>query len=167
MAHLSSAANPKGRVRNVVIYATDQSHEWTRPPYAIDSRTRAGRTRLLELPFDTGLRSERHLFLTARASSKVEVISRAAVTAPDSAGCRGEPHADGVTVLENSESRSYTATISPEPAAVAGCAVVIRSMEKPMECAKTAATDFFRGMSAGRQRFIAPFESDPSRNAPL
>jgi Ca-activated chloride channel family protein len=179
VAHFKlSLQNPKGTaVKNVILYATDQKlMEWTRPPYAIDipSARLAGHDYVRASAFDdSGYEASDLLFLNGeRFVEEMEVnLVELPITVTDSAGV---PMANltqaQFTVLENNKpqkisSFNFAANL---PLSLGVLLDHSGSMEKRMEDAKTAATDFFKSIvHPGDRAFIAPFASDPSRNAPF
>ncbi|MFL6248624.1 MAG: VWA domain-containing protein [Thermoanaerobaculia bacterium] len=173
-----SLQNPKGTtVKNVILYASDQKLiEWTRPPYAIDipNARLAGHDYVRASAFDdTGYEASDLLFLSGeRFIEEMEVnLVELPITVSNASGA---PIADltqaNFTVLENNKpqkisSFNFAANL---PLALGVLLDHSGSMEKRMEDAKTAAVDFFKSIiHPGDRAFIAPFASDPSRNAPF
>ena len=173
-----SLQNPKGTtVKNVILYAGDQKLiEWTRPPYAIDiPNTRlAGHDYVRASAFDdTGYEASDLLFLSGeRFIEEMEVnLVELPITVTDAGGV---PIADltqtNFTVLENDKpqkiaSFNFAANL---PLALGVLLDHSGSMERRMKDAQTAAADFFKSIiRKGDRAFIAPFASDPSRNAPF
>lgn len=173
-----SLQNPKGTfVKNVILYlGDDKLMEWTRPPYAIDiPNTRlAGKDYVRASAFDdTGYEASDLLFLSGeRFIEEMEVnLVELPVTVSDAAGT---PIAGLVeknfTVLENNKpqkisSFNFAANL---PLSLGVLLDHSGSMEKRMDDAKTAAGEFFKSIiRPGDRAFIAPFASDPSRNAPF
>ena len=173
-----SLQNPKGtNIKNVVLYAGDKKlHEWTRPPYAIDILTvrLAGHDFVRASAFDeTGYEASDLLFLTGeRFIEEMEVnLVELPVTVSDNAGLPvtdlKEPN---FSVFENGKpqkisSFNFAANL---PLSLGVLLDHSGSMEKRMEDAKTAAIEFFKSVIRRDDRaFIAPFASDPSRNAPF
>jgi Ca-activated chloride channel family protein len=173
-----SLQNPKGTtVKNVILYAGDQKlFEWTRPPYAVDipNVRLAGQEFVRASAFDdTGYEASDLLFLTGeRFIEEIEVnVVELPVTVSDGSG---NPIANlqesTFKVLENNKpqkvsSFNFAANL---PLSLGVLLDHSGSMEKRMEDAKTAASDFFKSIIRKDDRaFIAPFASDPSRNAPF
>ena len=179
VAHFKlSLQNPKGTtVKNVILYATDQKlMEWTRPPYAIDipSARLAGHDYVRASAFDdTGYEASDLLFLNGeRFLEEMEVnLVELPITVSNSTGV---PIANltqaQFTILENNKPQkisSFNFAVNL-PLSLGVLLDHSGSMEKRMEDAKTAAVDFFKSIvRPGDRAFIAPFASDPSRNAPF
>jgi Ca-activated chloride channel family protein len=173
-----SLQNPKGTaVKNVIFFAGDQKLiEWTRPPYAVDipNARLAGFDYVRASAFDdTGYEASDLLFLSGeRFIEEMEVnLVELPITVSDSGGA---PIADltqaNFTIFENNKpqkisSFNFAANL---PLSLGVLLDHSGSMERRMEDAKTAAVDFFKSIiRQGDRAFIAPFASDPSRNAPF
>lgn len=173
-----SLQNPKGTsIKNVILYAGDQKLiEWTRPPYAIDipNARLAGQDYVRASAFDsTGYEASDLLFLSGeRFIEEMEVnLVELPVTVSNAAGV---PIADLVEsnfkIFENNKpqkisSFNFAANL---PLSLGVLLDHSGSMEKRMKDAQTAAIDFFKSIiRKGDRAFIAPFASDPSRNAPF
>jgi Ca-activated chloride channel family protein len=173
-----SLQNPKGTsIKNVILYAGDQKlHEWTRPPYAISIPTArlAGQEFVRASAFDsTGYEASDLLFLTGdRFIEELEVnLVELPVTVTDAGGMPVSDLKEGnFTVSENNKAQKISSFnfAANLPISVGVLLDHSGSMEKRMEDAKKAAIDFFKSIVRKDDRaFIAPFASDPSRNAPF
>lgn len=179
VAHFKlSLMNPKGtNIRSVVLFADDvKLIQWDQPPYALDlpaARLSGARFVRAEVIDETGYEASDLMFLDGQRY--METMEVNLVELPVSVTDRGGAplanlEARNFTVLENGkpqkiESFHFAANL---PISVGVLIDHSGSMEKRMDEVKAAAAAFFRRTIRKNDRaFVAPFASDPARNAPF
>ena len=179
LSHIKlSIQNPKNtNLQTVALYAGDKKiYEWKQPPYAVDIPT----SRLANVEFvrasvvdSTGYEAGDLLFMSGDRfieSIEVNLVELPVSVADGSGNPISNLEQKDFTILENGkpqtiESFNFAANL---PISVGVLLDHSGSMEPRIEDAKKAASEFFSDIIKKNDRaFIAPFASDPSRNAPF